>query len=220
MTSTALLLAGLVGAVFVLRWSNTGVGSSSRLSIAAVLGIAAAVFNVIVPVPSIEVTTTLVVCCSIALGWRMGVSVGAVAVLGASVAGGVGVWTLWQIIAVSFAAGIAVCFGPLVRLRAPVSNRRVALWLSMATMLSTVTWDLVVTVGSIVSIGTQEGVVFGQQLGYALWLGGMFTLIHTVFSVGFSWIVGPGLVHTLQRARPRLDGGVVVSRPSLSRPHP
>lgn len=210
MTALWTLLAGLVLAAGAWRWSTRSVDGSARIAIVAVLGVTAAAFNLVVPVPSIEATTTIVLCATVALGMRTGIATGLVAVVASSVTGGVGVWTIWQVVAVAAVATIGALLG---RAAGPdadwFSPRRAAL-LAIAAMAATVAWDVVTTAGSVASFAIQTELTPMQQVASALLLGAMFTVTHVVFTTAFTVVGGPPLLHALARARPRLAGGTVL----------
>jgi energy-coupling factor transport system substrate-specific component len=207
MTALWTLLAGLLLAGGAWRWSASGIDGASRVALVAVLGVIAATFNVIVPVPSIEATTTVVLCAALVLGARTAIATGLVAVIGSSVAGGIGTWTIWQVVAVAVIAVIGAVTG-----RALDANgdwyaaRRITL-LGLVAVVSTLAWDVIVTVGGIASYATQPGSTAMQQVIAALLFGAAFTVVHVVFSTAFTVVGGPPLLHTLSRAKPRLDGG-------------
>ena len=213
MTALWTLLAGLVVAAGAWRWSTRSSDGSARVAIVAVLGVTAAAFNVVVPVPSIEATTTVVLCAAIALGMRTGIAAGLVAVVGSSVTGGVGVWTIWQVVAVVAVAGIGVALGRTRRRDVDWFDRRQAPALATAAMLATISWDVITTAGSAASFAAVPGLSPMQQVVSALLVGAMFTLTHVVFTTLFTVLGGPPLLHTLTRARPRLAGGIVQPAP-------
>lgn len=211
MTAVWTLLSGIALATIAWRWSIRGVGGASRIALVAVLGATAAAFNVVVPIPSIEATTTVVLCTAIVLGVRMGAAVGLVAVVGSSLAGGVGAWTAWQVVAVTVVAAVGALAGRAVAARdvdwftpAP----RIAL--AIAAAVATLAWDVVVTAGGVASYATQPGLTPLEQVVSALLLGAAFTLVHVVFSTAFTVVGGPSLLHALERSRPRLDGGTIT----------
>lgn len=210
MTALWTLAAGIVLAWAGWWWSASALDRAARVALIAVLGVTAATFNVIVPIPSIEATTTVVLCTAIVLGVRSGIGVGLVAVVGSSIAGGVGAWTLWQVIA---ACVVAIMGGVLGR----AAGRRSwhagsdRLLLGVVAALATITWDVVVTVGGAASYATQPGLTPIEQIVSALLLGAAFTIVHVTFSTIFTVVGGPPLLQALQRARPRLTGGIVVA---------
>jgi hypothetical protein len=206
MTAVWTLLAGLLLAVGAWSWAARDIGGATRVALVAVLGATAAAFNVVVPVPSIEATTTVVLCVAAVLGARSGIAVGIVAVLGSSITGGVGAWTLWQVVAASVVAAIGVCIGSRdLGFDWYVGAARIRL--AVGAVLATVAWDVIVTVGGAASYATQPGLTRAEQVVAALLLGLMFTVVHVVFTTAFTVLGGPPLLHALQRASPRLDGG-------------
>ena len=210
MTALWTLLAGLALVVAAWRIGASALERAGQVALVAVLGVTAATFNVIVPVPSIEATTTIVLCTAAVLGLRMAVGVGLVAVVASSVAGGVGTWTIWQVVAVVVVAVV----GRIVLHRDPATDwyrgsSRAAI--VVAAVVATVAWDVVVTAGSAGSYATQSGLSWGEQVVSALLVGIAFTVVHVVFTTLFSVAGGPSLLHALQRARPRLAGGQVAA---------
>jgi hypothetical protein len=198
------LVAGIVLAVSGWRWSARSVDGSARVAIIAVLGVTAASFNVIVPVPSIEATTTVVLCAALALGARSGAAVGLVAIVASSVTGGIGIWTIWQVVAVLALALLGSSLAMTGRDADWFAPRRLMLLAGIA-FLAAVVWDVVTTAGSMASIAPS-----GQGLVATLLLGAAFTITHAVFSAIFTVAGGPPLLHALSRARHRLDGGSVI----------
>ena len=203
MSALLVLIAGIVLAVAGWMWSARSVDGSARIAIIAVLGVTAASFNVIVPVPSIEATTTVVLCAALALGPRSGAAVGLVAIVASSVTGGIGVWTIWQVVAVLMLALLGGSLAMTGRDADWFSPRRLAL-LGALAFVAAVVWDVVTTAGSMASIAPT-----GQGLVATLLLGAAFTVTHAVFSTMFTIAGGPPLLHALGRARHRLDGGRV-----------
>jgi uncharacterized membrane protein len=199
-----------VSAVLVLIAGALLAVAGWRVAIVAVLGVTAASFNVIVPIPSVEATTTVVLCAAIALGARTGAAAGLVAVVASSVAGGVGIWTMWQVVAVLAVALIAGAVGIAGRRVDWFSPRGVAL-LAAGAFVATLAWDVIVTTGGVLSFAPAPGATVADQLAAALLLGATFTATHVVFTAAFTCIGGPPLLHALVRARHRLDGGTVAT---------
>lgn len=197
MTGVLVLLVGLVAAVAVTRWAVASAGDASGASVVAVLGSTAAAFNIVVPVASIEATTTIVVCSALALGARTACAVAIVAVMGSSMAGGFGAWTLWQIVASVLVAILAAN----VPVAAPVSRTV----LGLVAVVATVLYDVIVTAGGLASYVPVTGGTFANQLTAALLIGALFTVVHAVFTSIFTIAVGPSLLHALGRARRRLQ---------------
>ncbi|MCW2928816.1 MAG: hypothetical protein JWM86_2784, partial [Thermoleophilia bacterium] len=79
MTALLTLLAGILVALAAWRWSMASIDGASRVALVVVLAVTAAAFNVVVPIYSVEATTTIVLCTTIALGARTGVATGIVA---------------------------------------------------------------------------------------------------------------------------------------------
>ncbi len=211
MTALWTLLAGFALACGAWLWSTRSIDGSARVAIVAVLGVTAAAFNIVVPIPSVEATTTIVLCASIALGARTGVAAGLVAIVASSVTGGVGVWTIWQVVAVAIVGVIGAVAARVAGRDADWFTRRAAIVLVVSAVLATISWDVVTTAGSAASYATQVGLTPMQQVVSALLIGVMFTVTHVVFTTAFTVIGGPPLLHALGRARPRLAGGVVIA---------
>ncbi len=206
------LLAGLVLAGTAWHWSTRSIDGSARVAIVAVLGATAAAFNIVVPIPSIEATTTIVLCATIALGARTGIAAGLVAVVASSVTGGVGVWTIWQVVAVAVAGVVGAITARIAGRDLDWFSRRGSIVLACAAVVATVAWDVVTTAGSAASYATQAGLTPVQQVVSALLIGAMFTVTHVVFTTAFTIVGGPPLLHALGRARPRLAGGTVATK--------
>ncbi len=213
MTALLTLLAGLLLAAAGWRIGASALERAGQVALVAVLGVTAATFNVIVPIPSIEATTTVVLCTAAVLGVRMGIGVGLVAVVASSVAGGIGSWTIWQVVAVTL---VAVIGAALLHRRGDVDwySRPSRTSIALAAVVATLCWDVVVTAGSAGSYATQAGLSWSEQVVSALLVGVAFTLVHVAFTTLFTLEGGPPLLHALQRARPRLAGGVVTDAPA------
>jgi energy-coupling factor transport system substrate-specific component len=204
------LLAGTLVASLAGWWSMRSVEGSARVAIVAVLGVTAAAFNVVVPIPSVEATTTIVLCTALALGARTGTAAGLVAVIASSVTGGVGTWTIWQLAAVALIALVGSALGrtgPWADWFAPARMLGLAAAGAIAAAIS----DLVTTAGSISAYAPPGGGSLEHQVIGAMLIGAAFTVTHMVFSALFTAVAGPSLLHALGRARPRLDGGVVLA---------
>lgn len=210
MTAVLTLAAGLSIALVAWRWAARGIDGAARVALVCVLGTTAASFNVVVPIPSVEATTTVVLCTAMVLGARTGIATGLVAVVGSSVAGGVGAWTVWQVVAVTTVALLAAGAGRLTPWGADWSSRRRVGALALLAVVATVLWDVIVTAGSIASYAPQAGLEPLEQIAAALLLGAAFTAVHVACSTALTVVGGPPLLHALERARPRLAGGTIV----------
>lgn len=202
---------GLALAVGAWRWSARGADDATRVAIVAVLGVAAATFNVVVPVASVEATTTAVLCSALVLGARTGIAVALVALVASSVAGGIGAWTPWQFVALVGVALVgriaAVLLGPDRDWYAP----SVVATLAGAAAVSTIGYDVVVTASSLLSYGASGGGTFLESLASAMLTGLAFTLTHAAFTTAFTVVGAPPLLHALSRARARLDASATVT---------
>jgi len=205
MSAALVLVAGVLLAIAAWAWSARSIDGSARVAIVAVLGVTAASFNIVVPVPSIEATTTVVLCTALALGARTGAAAGLVAIVASSVTGGIGVWTVWQVVAVVAVALIGATLSIGRRSDDWYGPMRVGL-LAVGAFVATLAWDAITTAGSMLSIAPP-----GQTLFATLLLGAAFTVTHAAFTTVFTVLGGPPLLHALGRARPRLDGGRVTA---------
>lgn len=208
MTALLTIVAGLCVAGVAWRWSVSSIDGASRVALVVVLAMTAATFNVVVPIYSVEATTSIVLCAAIALGARTGIATGIVAVVASSVTGGIGVWTIWMSVAVVAVAVVGALVGATSRSRdwfAPGAMLRLA----VAAAAATIAWDVITTVGGLASYAP-PGLTFAQSLMAAMLTGAMFTVTHVVWVVWLTALGGPPLLHALQRARPRLDGGLVI----------
>lgn len=210
MSALFVLLAGILLAIAGWSWSTRSVDGSTRVAIVAVLGVTAAAFNVIVPVPSIEATTTVVLCTALALGARTGAAAGLVAVVASSVAGGIGAWTVWQVVAIVAIALVGAALAVVARRVDWFSARGIVL-LAVGSFVATVTYDVLVTAGGVATYAPAPGATIFAQVMSAMLIGAMFTVTHVAFTTAFTCLGGPPLLHALGRARHRLDGGTVVA---------
>ncbi|MCW2928027.1 MAG: hypothetical protein JWM86_1995, partial [Thermoleophilia bacterium] len=151
---------------------------------------------------------TIVLCTTNALGARTGVATGIVAIVASSVTGGVGVWTIWMSVAVLAIAAIGAVVGRTSRTDDWFS-RAAVIRLGIAALLATIAWDLITTIGGLASYAA-PGLTFAQALLAAMLTGIMFTFTHVVWVIALTTVGGPPLLHALARARPRLDGGLIV----------
>lgn len=204
MNAVLVLVAGIALAACAWSWSMRSLDGAARMAIVAVLGVTAAAFNVVVPVWSIEATTTVVLCTALVLGVRTGIAVGLVAMVASSVTGGIGVWTLWQSVAVV----VVACMGAALARTASHADwfrqPRLGL-LAISAAVAAIAWDVVTTGGFVLTLAPA-----GTSLGSALLLGLSFTIVHACFCAALTAVGGPPLIHALARARPRLEGGTVV----------
>lgn len=203
------LAAGFALALLAARWSSRSVEGSTRVAIVAVLGVTAATFNVVIPIPSIEATTTVVLCTALVLGARTGVAVGIVAIVASSVTGGIGAWTVWQVVAVALVAVIGAVVGRFHDDAADWFTAGRVFVLGVCAALAALVWDVVTTVGGAASHAPAPGLTLQQQVVAALLIGAAFTVTHVIFATLLTVVGGPPLLHSLARARPRLDGGRV-----------
>jgi hypothetical protein len=176
--------------------------SAVGAALVVVLAASAAAFNVIVPVPSIDATITVVLCAALVLGLASAASVGVVAVVASSVTGGIGVWTVWQCVAVLMVAALGASMRRLVLQRSEEGGVQVrSAALGLLTVASVLLYDVVVTVPTALTIAP-AGSFAGNLVG-ALLLGVAFTLTHTAWVTLLTVSGGPALIAALARARDR-----------------
>lgn len=196
----AVLILG-VGVIVLLATWRFGLGAArSPVSVAvlATLATLGSVFNIVVPVSNVEATTTLVACVALVLGFRSGLLVGVLAVIGTGIASGFGVWTGWQVAGFAVVAAGMVLVGSLSR-AVPSAWRWPSLGAAIA--LLTLAYDVVL---SLPSAGMLPGAAGMASLPALLLLGAPFTLTHVVGNVIIFLAIGPSLVHALERARVRI----------------
>ena len=75
MTALITLLAGLALMLACSMWATRSDDAATRVTLIVMLGISATAFNVVVPIPNIEATTTAVLCAGLVLGARTGAGV-------------------------------------------------------------------------------------------------------------------------------------------------
>jgi len=214
MTALLTIACGVVLALVLVGWSMRDVDSSTRVALAAVLGVAATAFNIVVPIPSVEMTTTTVLCVAVALGMRMGIATGLVAVIGSSVAGGVGAWTVWQIVGMAVIASAGAAVGTALRAARGDIRRDGVIDIAMlgcVTALVTLGYDVVVTVPSALMLAPVSGSTPAHQAWTMLLLGAPYTAVHVVACVLLTITCGPPLLFTLSRARVRLAADPAVT---------
>jgi hypothetical protein len=202
MTPIALLLLGcsMAIAIWVIGISARDRSAADRVCLAVVLGVLAAACNLIIPIPNVEVATTLVMVAAVTLGVRTSLLVGAIAVLGSSLSGGVGPWTAWQIVGFAAVAVVArAVLGDATRAR--------HVWALAATaVLATLVYDALVTGTSLQLTGATAGMPASEAFRTAMLLGLPFTLLHVMTNVVCAVAIGPPLIDGLARARGRMHG--------------
>lgn len=212
MTALLTLAAGAALALACWWWAVRRLDGSSRMAIVVALGVAASAFNIVVPIPNVEATTTMVLCTALLLGAPSGAAVGLVAVIATSVTGGVGMWSVWQIVGMAVVALAGGLLGYVAGHRADWFDLRSGLLLQGAAAIATCCYDVIVTVPTVLILspmppsGTTAATTPLEQAIAALLLGVPFTLVHVVFVMAFTAIAGPPLLFTLGRARLRLVG--------------
>lgn len=196
------LLLGLVAALLAWSWASRSTASSNEMSVVVVLAALAAAFNVIVPLPNLELTTTVVVCAAIALGIRPAAATGMLSVIATGVVGGLGMWTAWQMLGY---AAIAAMIGLGARgdVASYAHRTSARLWLAALVAISVTGYDIVVTLMTV--LGTNAAVA-SHPLQLLL-VGLPYTVLHVVGSVTLTLAAGPALLQSLTRAQLRLGGG-------------
>lgn len=213
MSGIALLIGGVAIVLVALRWSQASATNEHRMALIATLGVLAAVYNVVIPVPNVEATTLVVVASALVLGGPFAASVGVVAIIGTSSVSSVGVWTLWQIVATCAIAVVAGIVGGVMRGTARGSSDALVWrsWAARAVALvlvagSTIVYDVFTTWTSLATFGGVH-----QRFDTALLAGVPFYVVHLVASTTLAALVAVSLLEALERVRPRLDGGRIVS---------
>jgi len=169
--------------------------------VAVTLGIGAAAFNLVVPVPNVEATTLVVVSLALRLGAAEAVLAGTIAVVGTGVAGGIGVWTAWQVVGfgiIALAVSAITTATTRGKARSPGPRRP---FLLACVAGGTVFYDLLLTAS-----GTWllvDGAAWGSAVRAALLLGAPFTFTHLAANLALAWLAGASLGQALERARAR-----------------
>jgi hypothetical protein len=165
---------------------------SILLTVTVVLGVCAAVWNVLVPLPNVEATSLVVICVAMSLGTRPAIMTGAVASLLSSIAGGLGVWTSWQIVGVVV---LAVVGGQ----AAARCNSRLQVALICGATAGLV--DVLITVPTVAATMQLE-----RDLIPGLILVGLpYTVFHIVAVAALAYALAPSLSSSLDRASQRVD---------------
>ena len=199
MTMLVSFLIGAICVVGVWKWSIGGAGDARRAAVVASLATLASVFNLVVPLPSVEVTTLVVVCCAVMVDVRVAISVGVICTLAGGAFAGVGPWTVWQVLGLVL---VAVLVGSSSRwLRSlMLDETRVAPTVSMVVVVSVMVYDVITTAGGLVSVTGSTRFIDAMLLGVP------FMVVHVVTSCVLAWIAAPSLVRALHRVRSRNVG--------------
>jgi energy-coupling factor transport system substrate-specific component len=202
MSGIAVVLGGLLALVLASSWALRGLDSANRVAVVVLLSAFATAFNLVVPMPNVEATTTVVVCTALTLGLRPAIAVGILAVLGTSITGGLGLWTGWQVLGMSLVASLAATFGPAARDVVAGAGR---VRLGCLVALATVAYELVVTMPTVqlAGAGRSAGGFLEGMVALVL-LGLPFTIVHVIATVALTLVAGPALVAALERSRNRL----------------
>jgi energy-coupling factor transport system substrate-specific component len=196
MSMVASILVGGALAVASWVWAVRGTGDAHRVAVVATLAVLASVFNLVVPVPSIEVTTLVVVCAALFVDTRCAVAIGVLCTAMGGAFGGIGPWTVWQVVALLVLAIGAGAFRASAR-TAPDHVLRVLV--VGLVVVGVIVYDIITTLGGLLSVvGVADPIA-------ALLLGAPFTLVHAASSTVISVIAAPSLVRALRRVGQRLD---------------
>jgi hypothetical protein len=192
--------AGLAVLVVLVHVGTSALRGGNELALVATLGGLAAACNIIVPIPNVELTTTVVACVAIALGARLASATSLVAVLGTGLVGGLGLWSAWQVASLAIVAVAVAPFGA--RLLAALLDSTHERWI-LATALAVLVpvCDAIVTAGSLSSVGAAPG----TSIVVVLVAGLPFSLVHAAWVAAVTLVAGPSLLRALARARTRVE---------------
>lgn len=176
------VVVGFVLVAFVWFWTVHREARNHLLALSVVVAVFATVVDLVIPVPSVEVLSSLVVICACRIGVRAAATMALVGIIAAGIVGGLGVWTLWQCVAL--VAGMAVAraiygLGSVARMPEGAA-------LTVATAGCVVVADLVNTVSGLIT----AAVVSPESVPVVLLAGIPFTLVHIMASgitTAFIW---------------------------------
>jgi hypothetical protein len=193
------IAAGFAAAALV--WAgcvrSRGMNDPDRVAISVSLGVLAAIANLIIPIPSIELVTVCVVCVAATFGLGSATMLAVIAVLGTGLGGGLGPWTAWQIVGFVTVAALGALAG---------SRRESSIVpLCVAVALGTVFYDVLLTATSLQLTGVAASLPYPAALRGALLLGLPYTVLHVTANVVLAATVGRSLMRTLERARQRTE---------------
>lgn len=192
MSPTSVTLIGLLLAVAILVWAARSMNDSILLTVTVFLGVCASVWNVLVPLPNVEATSLVVICVAVSLGTRPAIMTGAVTTVLSSIAGGLGVWTSWQIVGVVV---LAVVGGS-------IASRCADRWqVAVVCGLVAGVVDVLITIPTVATtMRVPVEIVPGLLLA-----GIPYTLVHVVAVGAITYAIGPSLGSSLDRAARRVE---------------
>lgn len=196
MTMVLSFVIGTLAVMLVWRYSIRGAHDARRAAVVASLATLASVFNLVVPLPSVEVTTLVVVCCALMVDVRVSIAVGVMCTLAGGAFAGIGPWTVWQVLGLVLVAVLTGSCGGYLR-SVMSDSTRVAPTVSLVVIVGVVVYDVVTTAGGLVAITGHTRFVD------SLLLGAPFMIVHIVTSGILAWIAAPSLVRALRRVRDR-----------------
>lgn len=211
MSALTIIVCGALVAALVWIVAVRAPLDSERLTVAVALGVAAAAFNIVVPIPNVEVTTVAVMCIAATLGIVPAVLAAGIAVVGTSVTGGFGPWTAWQLVGFATIAAMAAAWSAAARTRRrPITPVHIAILTAVAVPL----YDAALTITGTSVIVAGEG--WGDAVTASLLLGLPFTVLHTVACVAITLAFAPGLLRALVRLD-RIYASADVQHPHVAR---
>lgn len=199
MTAMLVLALGIGGAFAMWRLSAAGAQRAHELVVIVTLAMLAATVDIVVPIPDLELTTTVVACVALVLGVRAGTLTAIVAVLLSGAVAGLGPWVPWQIVAFAMVAAGAAGIGRVVTPARLITTHRPLLVATIAILVAA--YDALTTVTTTTLVTNLPL----TEAGRVLLVGLPFTLLHVVGSALVTWFAAPVLVPGLQRVRRRLD---------------
>ena len=188
------------------RWSLGSATHARAATIQVTLAVIAVAFNVVVPISNVEASTLVVVCAALALGLRASLVVAVLCVIGTDAVSGLGAWTLWQVIGFAvvgaLAAGAVAAVRRVEAVHGRVRTRSVErTGLVVLVALLTLVYDVVVTVGTLPTLGVPAAAMSTHAIGASLLLGLPFTLTHMVSNGVLAFVGAEPLLRALCRAR-------------------
>ncbi len=194
MTLALSFIVGSLLIVAVWNWSVRGADDTIRVAVIASLATVATIINVITPVPGVEVTSLVVVCCALQLDSRVAMATGIVCTIAVGATAGLGPWTVWQVLGI----GSIVVLARLARSTGCANSMR--RWpLVLLVVVCALVYDVITTVGGVFSVtGT-------TSIAGALLLGLPFMLVHLVAVGGIAALGGSALLAALDRVAAQRD---------------
>lgn len=157
----------------VWRWSVRGVDDAIRVAVIASLATVSTVINVIIPVPGIEVTSLVVVCCALRLDARLAMATGIMCTLAMGATAGLGPWTVWQVAGIGGMVLSTRLLCTMLRVRSS-DHRPVKLQAVVMVIMGALVYDIITTIGGVFSL------TGSTSLSGALLLGAPFAVVHLV----------------------------------------